>query len=160
MCWLRFCETTAGVKRKMLVVRFHIDRVSVLATEISRLHETRGSSRRTGQIHTGIVRNHAPNMPLGATMVSLPNTCFAVPAMSSNALASSGVIGAGSRPTFRLTSRVMCEGDLGVSVVKGEMVKLSFLARGTRRSETYSRVSLIDEVLRDRQYTNAGTDHV
>jgi hypothetical protein len=74
-----------------------------------------------------------------------------VPAMSSNALASSGVIGAGSRPTFRLTSRVMCEGDLGESVVKGEMVKLSFLARGTRRSETYSRVSLIDEVLRHRQ---------
>jgi hypothetical protein len=37
VCWLRFCETTAGVKRKMLVVRFHMDRVSVLAMALNRL---------------------------------------------------------------------------------------------------------------------------
>jgi hypothetical protein len=98
--------------------------------------------------HSCTVPN-SPYIPLGATTVSSPKICFAVPAISLNASVSPGVIGAGSSGCASPIERVMwCADFLPLwGSVKGEMVKSSFLAKGTRTSVRCLRVALMEEVL-------------
>ncbi len=85
-------------------------------------------------------------MPVGVTIVSSPNTCLQVPAISSKDSESPDVMGAGSNPLPDLES-VMWKGeDLGESS-NADTEKLSDLMTGVRTERMCSRVSLAEEVL-------------
>jgi hypothetical protein len=92
-------------------------------------------------------------MPVGATIVFSPKTVLHVPATSSKALLSVGVIGAGSRDIPLRMDKVTWEFDLLGALSNAERVKLSELTNGVRTSITCWMVSLTDEVLEGRLST-------
>jgi len=88
-----------------------------------------------------------PYIPLGLTIVSFPKICLQVPAISSNALVSLGVMGAGFNDLAPIVDRVTCDDDDLEESSKADRVKFKDLVTGVRTESTCSRVSLIEEVL-------------
>ena len=85
VCWFRFSEINAGVKRYKFLVRSQNLAVSVFAA-LQRPPDVLVTSW------------HSPYMPVGATTTSSPKTALVVPAKKAKLGSSGEVIGAGSRP--------------------------------------------------------------
>ena len=89
----------------------------------------------------------SPYIPAGLTIVWSPNTCLQVPAISSNALVSLGVPGAGSSSNPEGLNRVIWEGDDLGELSNAEMVKFNDFATGPRTETRCALVAFTDDVL-------------